>query len=90
MSRKNSKRSSRTRSNFPLHILSSAPSLLLKTGVSFLKFKSARRKGVQRFRKELLGSGLSEEQIESLTTQYEDIGRLRKYFNLFESFRGFG
>jgi SOS response regulatory protein OraA/RecX len=58
--------------------------------VSFLKFKSARRKGVLRFRKELLDSGLSEEQIDLLTGQYEEIGRLRNYINLFESFRGSG
>jgi SOS response regulatory protein OraA/RecX len=57
-------------------------------GISYLKFKRARRKGVKRFRKQLKDSGLSKDQIEELTKQYEDMGRVRNYLRGTTSFLG--
>lgn len=81
MSRRKSERSSRTRSRVPLEILPSIPSLIVKGGVAYLKFKKVRRKGVKNFRKQLKQSGMTKNQIEELTRQYEDIGRVRSYIN---------
>lgn len=90
MSRRKSERTSRKRSDTALRVVAHVPSLVLKMGVSYLKFKRARKKGVRRFKKELKGSGLSKDQIEALTKQYEDYGRVRDYFEGFSIFRGRG
>ncbi len=79
MSRRKSERNSRKRSDLTLKVISHVPFLVFKMGVSYLKFKSARRKGAKRFKKQLKGSGLSKDQIETLTKQYEDMGRVRNY-----------
>ncbi len=64
------------------------PYMVLKGGVAYLKFKSARKKGVKVFRKQIRQSGMSDEQIDELTRQYEDIGRLRSYLGDFDLFGG--
>jgi hypothetical protein len=51
--------------------------------VAYLKFKKVRRKGVKNFRKQLKESGMTKDQVEELTKQYEDIGRMRSYLNEF-------
>ncbi|MFQ6059840.1 MAG: hypothetical protein ACE5KV_00895 [Thermoplasmata archaeon] len=81
-----SSRGSRRRGSFPLKVLPSIPSLIVRSGLSCLRAKSTRSKGVGRFRKELKGSGLSREQIESLSGQYEDIGRRRNLARIFDLF----
>lgn len=83
MSRKRSERSSRTRSRVPLEIVFSIPSLIVRGGVAYLKFKHVRRKGVKNFRKQLKSSGMTKDQVEELTKRYEDIGRVRSYLNKF-------
>jgi hypothetical protein len=89
MSRRKSERSSRTRSRVPLGILPSIPSLIVKGGVAYLKFKNVRRKGVKNFKKQLKESGMTKEQIAELTNQYEDIGRIRSYLDEFGFLGGF-
>ena len=89
MSRKRSERNSKkTRSEVPFKILPLIPYLAFKGGVAYLKFKSARKKGVKAFRKQIRQSGMSEDQIDELTKQYEDIGRLRSYLGDFDFFGG--
>lgn len=83
MSRKRSERISRTRSRVPLEILPSIPSLIVRGGVAYLKFKKVRRKGVRNFRKQLKKSGMTKDQIGELTKQYEDVGRVRSYLDNF-------
>jgi hypothetical protein len=63
--------------------LPSIPSLIVKGGVAYLKFKKVRRKGVKNFRKQLKQSGMTKDQVEELTKQYEDVGRIRSYFDDF-------
>ena len=87
MSRKRLRRSSeKTRSEIPFKILPLVPILAFKGGIAYLKFKSRRRKGVKAFRKQIKKSGMSEDQIDELTKQYEDIGRLRSYIGDFDLF----
>ncbi|MCK4443019.1 MAG: hypothetical protein KAW09_00640 [Thermoplasmata archaeon] len=90
MSRKRSERTSeRTRSKIPFDILPLIPPLVFKGGMAYLKFKHERKKGVKAFRKELRASGMTEDQMEELIKQYEDIGRLRSYLGDFSFFRSF-
>jgi hypothetical protein len=90
VSRRRSERSSKkTRSDIPFEILPLIPYLAFKSGIAYLKFKSARKKGVKTFRKQIRKSGMSEDQIDELTRQYEDIGRLRSYLGDFDFFGGF-
>ncbi|MCK5292269.1 MAG: hypothetical protein KAR39_09685 [Thermoplasmata archaeon] len=51
--------------------------------MAYLKFKNVRRKGVKNFRKQLKKSGMTKDQIEELTKQYEDVGRVRSYLDEF-------
>ncbi|UCD92799.1 MAG: hypothetical protein JSV43_02460 [Methanobacteriota archaeon] len=88
MSRRKSERNSRKRSNAALRVAANLPSLILKIGISYLKFKRARKKGVKSFRKQLKNSGLSKDQIEGLTKQYEDMGRVRNYLRDTTGFLG--
>ncbi len=90
MSRKESRRNSRTRSDVAFNVMSSLPALIVKGGLAYLKFKSVRRKGVKTFRKQLNDSGMTKEQIAELTKQYEDIGRIRSYLGDFSFLGGFG
>ncbi len=90
MSEKESEKTSeRTRNRVPFDILPLIPPLVFKGGMAYLKFKHKRRKGVKAFKKELRASGMTENQMEELIKQYEDIGRLRSYLGDFDFFRSF-
>jgi hypothetical protein len=51
-------------------ILSSLPSLLLRFGVEFLRFKSKAKKGARIFQKELIYQGLAKTTAKKLTDTY--------------------
>jgi len=60
-------------------MLAAMPFLVLRLGVAYLHVKSKRRRGVRVFRRQLMGSGLTREQVNGLVADYEGMGRLRTY-----------
>jgi hypothetical protein len=63
-------------------ILPSLPSLLLRCGGSFLRFKRDVKKGAQVFERELVNQGVDREIAAGLTTVYVEGGELLKYLQL--------
>ena len=62
-----------------VEIVAAVPVLVLRLGVTFLRVKVKRRRGVRVFRRQLKHSGFSREQVKGLVADYERMGRLRDY-----------
>ena len=61
-------------------ILPSLPSLTIKLGATFLRFKKNAQRAEKVFRKELIKQGLDKETANSLTEQYMEGSKIQKFF----------
>lgn len=62
----------------PVILMTAVPVLLMRAGVSFLRFQARRKSSVRRFRRILRANGLSQEDAHRLAQAYHEVGSLRK------------
>lgn len=68
----------RDRDGLPLVVMAAIPLLALEIGFGFVRFQMQRRQGVQRFRRELLGAGMTKGQAARLARAYHEAGSVRR------------
>lgn len=61
----------------PLVLLGTLPGLAARLGWGFLRYQAGRKRGVRRFRRALLRSGMPRDRVEPLAQAYHDIGSVR-------------
>lgn len=62
----------------PVLLMASLPALAVRFGVGFLRLQSRRKRGVRRFRRALVASGMDPRQAASLAQRYHDAGSIRQ------------
>jgi len=68
----------RDRDGLPLVVMATVPLLAMQIGVGFVRFQARRKRGVRRFRRELIGAGMSKDQATRLAQAYHDAGSVRQ------------
>lgn len=68
---------SRTRDGLPVIFAAAVPLLAMQVGVGFLRLQVRRKRGVRRFRRELIRAGMPKEQASRLAQAYHDTGSVR-------------
>jgi len=68
----------RDRRGLPVVVMAAFPLLAMQLGVGFVRFQARRKQGVRRFRRELIGAGMSREQATRLAQAYHDAGSVRQ------------
>lgn len=68
----------RDRDGLPVVVMAAVPLLAMQIGVGFVRFQARRKRGVRRFRRELIRAGLPREQAARLTQAYHDAGSVRQ------------
>ncbi|HYM38829.1 MAG TPA: hypothetical protein VEY12_01615 [Thermoplasmata archaeon] len=68
----------RDRDGLPVVIAAAVPLLAMQVGVGFLRFQVRRKRGVRRFRRDLVRSGMPKDQAARLAQAYHEAGSLRK------------
>ena len=66
-----------TRDGLPVVFAAAVPILAMQVGVGFLRLQVRRKRGVRRFRRELLRAGMPKEQVARLAQAYHDAGSVR-------------
>ena len=61
----------------PVVLMATLPVLATRFGWGFLRYQARRKRGVREFRKELLRSGMPQDQAERLAQTYHEIGSVR-------------
>jgi len=61
----------------PVVIAAAVPILAVQVGLGFLRFQMRRKRGVRRFRRELVHGGMPKDQAARLAQAYHDAGSLR-------------
>lgn len=67
-----------SRDGLPVIFAAAVPLLAMQVGVGFLRLQVRRKRGVRRFRRELLRAGMPREQVSRLAQTYHDTGSVRK------------
>lgn len=62
----------------PVVLMAAVPVLVVRAGVSFLRFQARRKRGVRRFRRVLAASGLPAADADRLAQAYHAAGSLRE------------
>lgn len=57
------------------------PVLLVKFGLTFLRYEMRRKKGVRTFKKELRAQNMGREHVNLLTKSYQSAGSIRSLIN---------
>ncbi len=61
----------------PVVLIAAIPVLAVRVGVGFVRFQSRRKRGVRRFRRELIAGGMPPAQAARLAQTYHEAGSLR-------------
>ena len=67
----------RERDGLPVVVMATVPLFAVQFGVQFLRFQSRRKRGVRRFRRALVRSGMPRDQAARLAPTYHEAGSLR-------------
>ncbi len=67
-----------SRDGLPVIFAAALPLLAMQAGVGFLRFQVHRKRGVRRFRHELLRAGMPKDQAARLTQAYHEAGSVRQ------------
>lgn len=67
-----------TRDGLPVIFAAAVPLLAMQVGVGFLRLQVRRKRGVRRFRRELVRGGMPKERASQLAQAYHDTGSVRK------------
>lgn len=62
----------------PVIFAAAVPVLAMQVGVGFLRLQVRRKRGVRRFRRELIRGGMPREQASRLAQAYHDTGSVRQ------------
>ncbi len=68
----------RDRDGLPVVVMAAVPLFAVQFGVQFLRFQSRRKRGVRRFRRALVRSGMPKDQAARLAQTYHEAGSFRK------------
>jgi len=68
----------RDRDGLPVVVLAAVPLLAMQIGVGFVRFQARRKRGVRRFRHELVRAGMPKDQAARLAQAYHDAGSVRQ------------
>jgi hypothetical protein len=68
----------RTRDGLPVIFAAAVPLLAMQVGVGFLRLQVRRKRGVRRFRRELVRAGMPKDHASRLAQAYHDTGSVRQ------------
>ncbi len=68
----------RDRDGLPVVVMAAVPLFAVQFGVEFLRFQSRRKRGVRRFRRALVQSGMPRDQAARLAQTYHEAGSFRQ------------
>ncbi len=68
---------SRTRDGLPVIFAAAVPLLVMQIGMGFLRLQVRRKRGVRRFRRELIRAGMPRVQASRLAQTYHETGSVR-------------
>lgn len=68
----------RTRDGLPVIFAAAVPLIAMQVGVGFLRLQVRRKRGVRRFRRELMRAGMPRDQASKLAQTYHDTGSVRQ------------
>ena len=68
----------RDRDGLPVVVMAAVPLLVMQIGVGFVRFQARRKRGVRRFPRELLRSGMPKDRVARLAQAYHDAGSIRR------------
>jgi hypothetical protein len=68
----------RTRDGLPVIFAAAVPLLAMQVGVGFLRLQVRRKRGVRRFRRELVRAGMPKGQAARLAQTYHEAGSVRR------------
>jgi len=67
-----------TGDRFPVVLMAALPVLVIRFGLTFLRFQSRRKRGVRRFRDALKAGGMPRREAALLARSYHEAGSLRE------------